>query len=225
MPLSALSHQIASPRAGEEPHPCLLLLHGRGSNEEDLLGLAEFLDPRFLCVGARAPLPTPGLPGYQWHTSLSTGRPEPVSLLQSVARLRRFLGELPQSLPIDPARLFVLGFSQGAAMALALAAAEPAAVAGTLALSGFWPPVARPEALRGKAVFVAHGTADPILPLAFGHAVRDALRGAGADLEYREYPLGHQIDEAELADLDAWLLTRAWPDPGRGEAAPRPARP
>jgi phospholipase/carboxylesterase len=208
VPDLALTHRTAAARSGEPPHPCLLLLHGRGADEHDLLGLAGLLDPRLFCVSARAPLRAPGLPGYQWHTSLATGSPEPVSMLQSLSRLRQLLGELAGAYPVDPERLFVLGFSQGAAMTLALTSAEPAAVAGALALSGFWPPAARAEALKGKPLFVAHGTADPILPVHFGRGVRDSLRAAGADLTYREYPMAHQITEAELADVNAWLADR-----------------
>ncbi len=204
----SLSHRTAAARAGEPPHPCLLLLHGRGADERDLLGLSTVLDPRLFCVAARAPLPLPGMGGYQWHASLATGSPEPVSMLQSLERLKRLVAELPGAYPVDAARLFVLGFSQGAAMTLMLAGAEPAAVAGAVALSGFLPPAARVEGLRGKPVFVAHGTADPVLPLPFGRAVRDAVTGAGADLTYREYPMAHQIVEGELAEVNVWLAER-----------------
>jgi phospholipase/carboxylesterase len=213
VPDLSLTHAVVPARAGEAPHPCLLLLHGRGADERDLLGLSAALDPRLLCVSVRAPLRAPGLPGYEWHGSLRTGTPEPVSMLQSLQRLRRLLVDLPSAYPADPARLFVLGFSQGAAMALALSAAEPASVAGTLALSGFWPQVARAEALRGKRAFVAHGDADPVLPPAFGRAIRDALAAAGAEVDYREYPMGHQIVPAELGDIHAWLADRLGLEP------------
>ncbi len=208
LPDLSLTHRIAAARAGDPPHPCLLLLHGRGADERDLLGLAPLLDPRLCCVAARAPLPLPGTGGYQWHTSLATGSPEPISMLRSLGRLQRLVTELPGAYPVDGGRLFVLGFSQGAAMTLMLAGAEASAVAGAIALSGFWPPAAKAEPLRGKPVFAAHGTADPVLPLAFGRGVRDALTAAGTDLTYREYPMAHQIVEAELADINAWLAER-----------------
>ncbi|HVB09344.1 MAG TPA: phospholipase [Bacillota bacterium] len=208
LPDLALTHQTAAARSGEAPHPCLLLLHGRGADEQDLLGLAGLLDPRLFCVSVRAPLRAPGMPGYQWHTSLATGSPEPVSMLQSLEKLRRVVAALPGAYPVDPGRLFVLGFSQGAAMTLALSSAEPQAVSGALVLSGFWPPAAKAEGLNGKAVFVAHGSMDPVLPLTFGRAIRDALTAGGADLTYREYPMAHQISDTELGDLTAWLAER-----------------
>jgi phospholipase/carboxylesterase len=208
LPAEALVHRTAAARSGEPPHPCLLLLHGRGADERDLLGLAPWLPPSLFLVAARAPLPVPGLGGYQWHDLLGTGTPEPVSFLRTVERLQRFVGELPAAYPVDPGRLFVLGFSQGAAMTLALTGAAPQAVAGAVALSGYLPPGARTEGLAGKPVFVAHGTVDPVLPVSLGRAARDALQAAGADLTYREYPLAHQIGEQELADVSAWLEER-----------------
>ncbi len=209
MPELPLPHRTAAPRAGEAPHPCLLLLHGRGADEHDLLDLAALLDPRLLGVSVRAPLPAPGLPGYQWHDSLGAGRPEPVSMLRSLGTLRSVLAALPGACAADPTRLFVLGFSQGAAMALALGCAEPEAVAGTIALSGYWPPVARAEGLRGRPVFVGHGRDDAVVPPALGRAVRDALAGAGAELEYHgEYAAGHGIVPEEMGDVAAWLRAR-----------------
>jgi phospholipase/carboxylesterase len=224
VPELPLPHRTAPPRAAEPPYPCLLLLHGRGADEHDLLDLAELLDPRLLGISVRAPLPAPGLPGYQWHTSLGAGRPEPGSMLQSLETLRAVLAALPAACGADPGRLFVLGFSQGAAMALALGSAMPQEVAGTIALSGYWPPVARPEGLRGRPVFVGHGRDDAVVPLTLGRAVRDALAGAGAELEYHEeYAVGHGILPEELGDVAAWIRARlAATPPGAGARARRP---
>lgn len=206
----ALVDRSAPARQGEPPHPCLLLLHGRGADERDLLGLAPLLDPRFLLVAARAPLPVLGVGGFQWHEALAMGRPEPVSQMRSLGRLREFLGQIADAFPVDPERVFVLGFSQGAAMALCLGAE----VAGTLALSGYLTPLCRTETLAGRPLFVGHGTGDPVVPVALGRGVRDALTAAGADLTYREYGMGHQIVEQEIDDINTWLgerLTAAAP--------------
>jgi phospholipase/carboxylesterase len=203
-----LVHRTAPAREGVAPHPCLLLLHGRGADEEDLLALAPLLPARLFVVAARAPQPAPGSFGYAWYQMLGAGTPEPVSVLQSIDRLRRFVQGLPEAYPVDPGSLFVLGFSQGAAMALALACDQAQGVAGTLALSGHWPPGARAEAASGRPFFVAHGTADPVLPLALGRTVRATLESAGAHLTYHEYPMGHQIVEQEMGDIGAWLEER-----------------
>jgi phospholipase/carboxylesterase len=205
----SLVHRIAAAREGEPPHPALLLLHGRGSHELDLLALAPELDPRFLLVSARAPLAWEGGIGYAWYQLDGAARPNQETFSQSLKLLQRFLGELSVAYPVDPGRVYLLGFSQGAMMANALTLSEPHRVAGGVLLSGFQPDLGsftpHPDGVRGKSFFVAHGLYDELLGIELGRVVRDTLTNLGADLTYREYPIGHQISAAELVDIQAWL--------------------
>jgi phospholipase/carboxylesterase len=183
------------------------LLHGRGADEHDLFSFAHALDPRLVVVSPRAPLPLMG--GYMWYEIRSVGQPREGGLLQSLAALDAFVDEVIPEYTIDPARLFILGFSQGAAMAGALLLTAPARVAGALLLSGYLPIDAglaiQPAALAGKPIFVAHGTQDTVIPVEVGRLTRDYLQTAGAALTYREYPTGHGISAGELDDALAWL--------------------
>jgi phospholipase/carboxylesterase len=137
------------------------------------------------------------------------GFPEAATLTESLARLRGFIGEMSAELPIDPKRLYVGGFSMGAAMSAALALSEPERVAGAMVLSGYLPLGAglalRGEQAAGHPVFEAHGLYDPVIPIQFGRQTRDALATFPVDLNYREYPIGHEISLEELADAGAWL--------------------
>jgi phospholipase/carboxylesterase len=198
------------PGDGLGPHPCLLLLHGRGADELDLLGLAEELDPRLFVVSARAPLRMG--PGYAWYHLQNIGEPEPASFQASLAALSTFVADLPQAYPVDTARIFVLGFSQGAMMAGSLLLTRPSHLAGTAMLSGYLPlnsGLAVDEApLRNRPAFVAHGTGDQVLPVALGRQARDYLVRLGADVTYREYRIGHSIGPDELVELAGWLGDR-----------------
>jgi phospholipase/carboxylesterase len=212
-------HEVVPPRrASAGPPPGLLLLHGRGADEWDLLGLAEALDPRLLIVSARALYPMEGLGGYHWYEFLDIGTPEPDTHMLARARLFAFAGELVAAYGIDPARLYALGFSQGAVMVGGLLLETPPALAGAVLLSGYMPPGAW---LRGATVprdcpvLVAHGARDPLVPVALGRRAADRLRALGADVTYREYPIVHTISQPEVADIAAWLAARL-------DAAPAP---
>ncbi len=207
----SLQHLARPPRAGGPgPHPALILLHGRGADEADLLPLTDELDPRLFVVSVRAPLPLP--PGYAWYHLLDLGNPEPSSFARSLDLLALFLEEFLLVYPIDATRIFTLGFSQGAMMAGSLLLTHPAVAAGTIMLSGYLPLgiglTFDPTKLAGRAVFVAHGTADPVIPVAMGRQARDVLRQVGADLTYREYPIAHYLDPSELQDVATWLEDR-----------------
>jgi phospholipase/carboxylesterase len=195
---------------GPEPHPALVLLHGRGADELDLLALADELDPRLFVVSVRAPLPLP--PGYAWYHLLDLGNPEPTSFVRSLDLLALYLQELSLVYPIDPSRVFTLGFSQGAMMAGSLGMTHPEATAGTVILSGYLPlgiNLSVDEAkLANRPVFQAHGTQDPIISVQLARQARDFLRRVGADLTYREYPIAHFIDPQELAEAADWLGKR-----------------
>ena len=210
MERGGLVHRTLAARADQPPHPALLLLHGRGSNELDLLAMAPELEPRFFLVSARAPYAWQG--GFRWYEQDGPDRADDAAFLNSLALLVKLLEDLPEAYPIDPARLFLLGFSQGAMMSNAVTLTVPERVAGAVLLSGYQPDLARldvrREALRGKPVFVAPGTYDALLPVELGRIVRDTLSGLGVDLTYREYPMDHQVILPELHDFKTWLGER-----------------
>jgi phospholipase/carboxylesterase len=197
-------------RAGQPPHPGLLLLHGRGADEHDLLPIAYELDPRLYVVSARAPFRFP-YGGYMWYDldPRGVGYPDDATLEQSLQQLRALLAEISSELPIDPGRLFIGGFSMGAAMSAALALTEPERLVGGIVLSGYLPLHAglriENDKVAGHPVFAAHGIYDPVIPIQFGRMTRDALARFPVELTYKEYPIGHEIGGEELADLRAWL--------------------
>lgn len=111
------------------------------------------------------------------------------------------------SYPVDPERVVLLGFSQGAVMSLGAQALGPESVAGVIALSGYFPIEVEPDAgnLVGRPAFVAHGTYDEIIPVDAGRRTRDLLERHGVNLTYCEYPMAHQVSAEEMADAREWL--------------------
>jgi phospholipase/carboxylesterase len=190
--------------------PGLLLLHGRGADEADLMGLEGALDPRLTIVSARAPFRLG--PGFAWYGMSEVGKPDLDTLRASVRELDAFIDGLPAAYAIDPARLYLMGFSQGAVMSAAMALLKPEAVRAALLHSGYVPANSdlgfSREAAQGKPFYVAHGKYDEVIPVTFGRDSHEYLEAAGAEVVYHEYPIGHTISEESLYDLAEWLSAR-----------------
>ncbi len=199
------------------PDGLLVLHHGRGSDENDLLGLADSLDPRrrLRVVAVRAPLHLPGSPGWHWYVARRVGHPDGDTFYAACRELGRLHDELWAETGIDPARTVLGGFSMGSVMSYALGlAADRPAPAGILAFSGFIPTVEgwRPSFAGRSALraFIAHGRNDPVIEIAFARHAREILEHGGLEVDYCEGDGGHWI-EPEHARLAAGWLEEALP--------------
>jgi len=198
--------------AAAEPEGLLVLHHGRGTEESDLLGLADALDPerRLRVVTPRAPLSLPGSPGYHWYLVPRVGYPDHDSFHAARADLAELHDRLWEETGVGPERTLLGGFSMGSVMSYAMGlGADRPAVAGILAFSGFVPVVdgwePSLEDRQGTRVFIAHGRCDPIMEVGFAQRARELLEAGGLEVTYRESDVGHRIDPAHLADATAWL--------------------
>jgi phospholipase/carboxylesterase len=227
-----LRHRVRPPAA--EPEGALVLFHGRGADELDLLPLLEVLDPerRLLGVTPRGPLswsqvvggtsrfpqtPSTGpLPrtggdaaGAHWYVVERVGFPDPATFHPTVERAGGWLDALARETGVPPERTVLGGFSQGAVMtyALGLGRGRPR-YAGLIALSGFIPVVEGWEADLDRElppIAIGHGTYDPIIEVGFGRRARETLEAAGAAVTYRESPMPHAIDPRFAAELAPWI--------------------
>jgi phospholipase/carboxylesterase len=198
--------------ASGDPDGLLVLHHGRGTDETDLLGLADALDPdrRLWVITPRGPLRLPGSPGYHWYLVPRVGYPDHDSFHAARAALADLHDRLWDETSIPPSRTVLGGFSMGAVMSYAMGLdADRPAPAGILALSGFVPVVDdwQPhfEDRLGTRAFIAHGRADPIMDIDFAHSARDQLEAGGLELDYHESDVGHQVDPAHLRAANGWL--------------------
>ncbi len=200
-------------RETSSPNPGLiLLLHGVGSNEDDLFRLANRFPANFVVVSARAPYTiAPGR--YAWfHVDFSTGKPviDPAQAEKSRLLLKDFTDQLIAHYHIDAANVYIGGFSQGGIMAYSTGLTFPQLVKGIFILSSRLLPEVKPlinanPTLQKLKVFIAHGTQDNVLPLPYAHDARAYLKDLTPRITYHEYEMGHVTGEQEISDLLNWL--------------------
>jgi phospholipase/carboxylesterase len=217
MTLEAIEHETApSPRAA------VIILHGLGADGNDFVPVAHELE--LAAVGpVRYVFPhAPTRPvtingGYvmrAWYDILGLDarelREDEPGLRES-QRLVEALIEREKERGIAAARIVLAGFSQGCAMTLMTGLRYRERLAGLVGLSGYLPLAAttvaeRHESNRDVPIFLAHGTADPVIPIARGRQSRDALAAMGHAVEWHEYAMPHSVCAAEIVDLNRWLL-------------------
>jgi phospholipase/carboxylesterase len=193
-----LVHLLREPTA--EAEGALILNHGRGTDERDLFGLLDQLDPerRLLGVTTGAPLTNVPPGGRHWYLVPRVGYPDPATFASSYELLTGFLDDLLAERRIDWERTVIGGFSMGTVMSYAVGLGprrpSPAAI---LAFSGFVPTVEgwRPEleGREGLPVLIHHGRNDPIISVEFARSAHELLAGAGLDVEYVESDAGHWL--------------------------------
>lgn len=214
---AGLIHHV---RHGEPHGPLLLMLHGLGGDENVMSIFERSAPATFTVISPRAPIAIePGLfpkyvdRGYSWlRSATSTDRP---SLDNTIDHLRRFILTALTEYDLDRAQVFLMGFSQGAAISYALSLAEPQLIAGVIALAGFLPNSGHSERLYSAAqskdayprhgYLIIHGTDDQVVPLLRAHQARDFLRSLGAPVQYHAYPVGHKVTPQGLRDIRTWL--------------------
>jgi phospholipase/carboxylesterase len=209
--VSELIHR-ERPAAGD-PAGLLVLHHGRGADEHDLLGLADVLDreQRLHVVTPRAPLQLPGWPGFHWYVVPRVGYPDPQTFGAAYEQLAALHDELWERTGLTPEQTVFGGFSMGSVMSYALGLGpDRPAPAGILAFSGFvpvvegWAPDLGGRADRTRA-FIAHGRRDPIMAVDFARSARDQLEGAGFAVSYHESDAAHHIDPQHVPAAIDWL--------------------
>lgn len=210
IPEFPLRHEALAPRVATPQPPLLILLHGYGTNEEDLLQLAPYIPDQFQIVSFRAPfMLMPGANAW-FEIDIAPGkiRGDSAQARDALRVLNESIDAAIQTYHTNPAATFVLGFSQGGAMA-GLVALSRADICGTVLLSGVNPfglwdhtnlPASHPDLL------IVHGTYDEVVPVAHGHDTRDTFISHRFTVRYDELPIGHTIDLRVIGKFVQFLI-------------------
>ncbi len=200
----------------------LLLLHGVGSNEQDLFQFAPQLDPRFHVLSLRGPFEV-GPDQHAWYPVRFAARGyalDPKHAEQSRNKLIEFIDRAAEHYKADPSRLYLFGFSQGAIMSLALLLTRPQALAGVVAISGRTLPylfrednplgghLAPVQQLKDKPLFLGHGVNDNVIPVAEARQSESIFSRLPVAMTYREYEMPHGISPECFQEVGDWLKTQ-----------------
>jgi len=209
----SIAHLVKYPASFEKgntdkKYPLILALHGHGSNETDLIGLSSHLQENLFWVSGRGPH-TFGKNAYDWYEVTQMETPDPDRISAALRSIDGFIDELIAKYPIDPDKIFLLGFSQGSMISMSYAMAYPNRIAGVIAQSGYIPPSIGMEidtsGIIDKPILITHGLEDPNMPISWGRKTRDTLVDLGADVEYKEFHMGHSISNESLQTVKEWL--------------------
>lgn len=194
-------------------HSLLIILHGYGADERDLMALAAYFDPRLRVVSIRAPLDLPQ-GGHAWFPLEFTEEGVKIER-EDVEQARDDLMEVVRNQQVvhgnDATNTLLLGFSQGAAMALAVAFRAPDTTANVIALSGVFAPEMIPadsdvlRVLEATSIIMTHGSHDPVISIQQSHDARDLVAQTPVRLQYHEYSMGHEINQECLRDVVEWV--------------------
>lgn len=203
---AGLVHRVLQPSA-EGPHPTIVMLHGRSGNEDVMWIFRRSVPENWLLVAPRAIKEDPA-GGYSWRIREKDEWPTLVQFDVAVGAVVDFIEALPELYDADLERLYLMGFSQGAATAYAVAMHYPHMVKGIAALVGFLPmecdDITTAGALEGLPIFMAVGKEDERIPYRRSLSCAHTLHLAGAELDYHEYEMGHRLNADAMRDLRGW---------------------
>ena len=209
----SLHHLVREPKIKLEKNPLLLLLHGYGSNEEDLFSFASELPEEYYVISARAPYDMM-YGSYAWYAINFDAEENKFSDLNQARTSRdliaNFIDELIATYPIDEQKITLIGFSQGTILSYAVALSYPQKVQRVVAISGYLNTEIAAENyaqndFKNLKIFASHGTVDQVIPIDWARKAKPALDGLGIETTYKEYQIGHGVSPQNFYDFKSWL--------------------
>lgn len=209
----SLHYLIREAKIKLDKNPLLLLLHGYGSNEEDLFSFASELPEEYFVVSAQAPYPLM-FGSYAWYAINFDADENKFSDIHQAKQSRdlivNFIDELTNKYPIDPKKVTLIGFSQGAILSYAIALSYPEKISKIVAMSGYLNTEMAKENFEQNdfsnlKIFASHGTVDQVIPVEWARKTGPALEKLEIELVYKEYPVGHGVAPQNFYDFRNWL--------------------
>lgn len=211
-----LHYIIQKPLDVKATHPLILLMHGYGSNEEDLFSFAPELDSNAFIVSVRAPYAVPPY-GHAWYAINFDAQQNKFSddneAIQSRDLLVDFIDYLIETYPIDPKQVQLVGFSQGAILSYAVALSYPEKINKVVALSGYFNenillPHYKENDFTNLRFFASHGSVDQVIDVEWARKTPGILDGLSIANTYKEYPVGHGVHPLNFQDFKVFLETK-----------------
>ena len=212
----SLHHLVRAPKVKLDKNPLLLLLHGYGSNEEDLFSFTAELPDHYYIISARAPYSLQ-YGSYAWY-AINFDADENKFSDHDQARTSRdlistFIDELITNYSIDPNNVTLIGFSQGSILSYAVALSYPEKIQRVVAMSGYLNLDIVTENYKNNnfsnlKIFASHGTVDQVIPIEWARKAKPILEHLGIECVYKEYPIGHGISPQNFYDFKNWLLEK-----------------
>ena len=206
--MTALRYVIRTPDGRDDSSelPLVVMLHGRGADANDLADLAPYVGPDFRFVFPNAPKPFEPMPGYSFGFTWFDGWPaERNSLLESRELLLRFLDEIVVRYPTPKGKVILSGFSQGGLMSIDVGFRTSVELAGLVVMSGAVYEEDLPPFRSDLPMLLVHGVADDVIPVLVAHRTRRVLEDHGVDVDYREFPMGHQVSEESMSAVAQFM--------------------
>ena len=209
----SLHHVVREPKVKKDKNPMLLLLHGYGSNEEDLFSFANELPDEYYVISARAPYDMM-YNSFAWYAINFDADENKFSDIEEAQSSRvliaTFIDEVVQNYAIDANDVTVIGFSQGSILSYAVALSYPQKVQRVVAMSGYLNTEMADENYRANdfsnlKIFASHGTVDQVIPVDWARNSIPKIKALGIDIVYKEYPVGHGVAPQNFFDLKNWL--------------------
>ncbi len=209
-----LKYIIREPKTQADKNPVLILLHGYGSNEEDLFSFAQELPDQYYVISVRAPHDMM-YNSYAWYAINFDADENKFSDIGQARESRDliadFIDELITLHPIDSQNVTLIGFSQGCILSYAVALSYPEKVQRVVAMSGYFNAQIAVEGFKNNdfsnlKIFASHGTVDQVIPVEWARKAVAELEQLGIDIVYKEYPIGHGVAPQNFFDFKNWLL-------------------
>lgn len=212
--MSDLHYLVRTPKKSIQNPPLLILLHGYGSNEQDLFSFADELQEDFLIISAQAPL-SMGFGGYAWYSinfdDINGKFSDLKEAKTSIEKIASFIDEIKNKYKTNPDKTFLLGFSQGAILSYSLSFFYPNKVQYVIALSGYINKDLLPKSISNNITtqyYASHGTVDQVLPVAWARNSKPFLDKLGLQNQYSEYPVGHGVAPQNFFSFKKWMEER-----------------
>lgn len=212
----SLHHIIRPSKTPGDNSPVLIMLHGYGSDANDLFSFASELPDELFIISAQAPYPLPPY-GNAWYAinfdSVHGKFSDDVQAIESRNKISKFIDEAIENYPVNKENLTLLGFSQGTILSYAVAISYPEKVKNVIALSGYINLNILEKDYKNKdfshlSVYASHGTVDQVIPISWARKNPEILKQLNIEHTYSEFQVGHGVAPQNLLELKSWLSKR-----------------